>query len=737
MTVPVELLEIWSDTLRAADLWRAASGEPVEPERLAAAYLKVLAWAPRREDAYQSLLEQGSFGLAERFPIPSRYTEKWQYDLWAAHSKALADVGEQITDLERRAKQIRRPDLFPAERVPLIRIWSGEEATAAQQALREIEQGIEVAEEEYAALVRERLARHTAEADAAGDGLRSWALAVERAITSKDFDLADELLDNGPSEGLPGDHEAVPNRPPPWTYEKKPAEVILGWLIAREGGRQEFYAQWAPAEGDERGRRLLSSLHAFVNGSRVDAEAVSHFVDALERFLGEEPSGSRFVEAVAGGFRTRLRGLMDPGAPYLASREYGDGIPFYLEAAGEWVEVDATVDRPVVLFTLRSKETAPRMVMWLSAAHLFRALPDVANRRLNVLRALMPQVPLERAFGTDTPDLAPPAVWDRITEIRRLLEPATSRVQLVYGCPGVGSSAVLQKAAFLLEQQGWATIDLTELPPANWPEALRVRNSERLVVTYDAMTPEGIEQLTKLMASPSHRPVRALLTGGFEARDLLAREWPDAELCRIEPLPFRAVRAFAERILDVHGIAVNDQALDRIAYYSAGRPALAYALLRTLFANRAKGGLPAGATLERSHVETAVHDPLFAARVRPWILDPIERSPQLRMAYAGAIAALSLDGSLVDRLPRWSCAQIRDFLHEEDLPVIDGDFELAMNRLADLEVIEPVGGPESPVVLASGAVSSMCVAMSGSDPCSYLLKTKQIIERDTATLSGR
>lgn len=730
MTIPVELLEEWSDTLRAADLWRAASGEPVDPERLAAAYLKVLAWAPQREDAYQSLLEQGSFGLAERFPVPPRYTEKWQYDFWAAHSKAVADVGEQITDLERRAKQIRRPDLFPAERVPLIRVRSGEEATAAQQALREIEQGIEAEEEAYTALLRERLASHTAGADAAGDGLRSWALAVERAITSKDFDLADELLDNGPREGLPGDYEAVPNRPPPWTYEKKPLEVILWWLIAREGGRQEFYAQWAPPEGDERGRKLLSALHAFVDGTQVDAETVTHFVDALERFLGEEPSGTQSVEAVAGGFRTRLRGLVDPGAPYLAGRAYGDGIPFYLEAAGEWVEVESAVDKPTVLFTLRTKETAPRNVMWLSAAHLFRALPAVPNRRLNVLRALMPQVPLERAFSTETPDLAPPAVWDRVAEIGRLLEPATSSVQLVYGSPGVGTSAILRKAAFLLEQQGWATIDLSELPPATWPEALRTRDSERVVVTYDAPTPEGIEQLAKVIASPSQRPIRALLAGGFEVRDLLAREFPDAELCRIEPLPFRAMRAFAERILDVHGISFNDQALDRIAYYSAGRPALAYSLLRALFVNRAKGGLPSGATLERSHVETAVHDPLFAARVRPWILAPIERSPQLRMAYAGAIAALSLDGSLVDRLPRWSCAQIRDFLHEEDLPVIDGDFELAMNRLADLEVIEPVSGPESPVVLSTGAISSMCVAMSGSDPCSYLLKTKRIIERE-------
>lgn len=733
MTVPVELLEEWSAALRAADLWRAASGEPVDPARLAAAYLKVLAWAPKREDAYQSLLEQGSFGLAERFPVPPQKTEKWAYDLWAAHARTTADVEQQITDLQRRSERVRRPDLFPVGMVPLIRGWRGEEATTAQQALREIEQGIEAAEEAYSTLLRQRLAEAAARADAAGDDPLAWILSVERAVTSKDYDLADELLADGPHDGLPGDHVAVPNQPLPWTYDKHPPGVILQWLVAGEGARREFYAQWAPPESDERGWKLISALRAFVDGTQLNAGTVDLVVDALERFLGEEPSGVRFVEALEKGFRTRLRGLVDPGAPYLASRAHSNGIPLYLEGAGEWADLDdATDDEPVVLFTLRPKEATPRNVIWLSPAHLFRALRDIPNRRLNVLRAIMPQVPPERAFSTETPDLSPPAVWDREVEIRRLLESGTSSVQLVFGCPGVGTSAVLRKAAYFLEQQGWERIDLSDLSASSWPEALQAQDSERVVITYDAPTLQGIQLLRTLMVheSGSRRVVRAMLAGRFEARDLLAREFPDAEVWQIEPLSFRAVRAFGERILDVHGISFNDQALDRIAYYSAGRPALAYALLRTLFVNRAKGGLPPGATLGRNHVEQAVHDPLFSARVRPWILAPIERSRKLRMAYAGVIAALSLDGSIVDRFPRWSSAQIRDFLREEDLSLADSDFEIAMNRLADLEIIEPLNGPDSPVVLATGAVSSMCVAMSGSDPCDYLLKTKQIAGLD-------
>lgn len=744
MRIPAQLLQKWPAARHSAELWRAASGEEVDPERLAQAYIHVVAAAPRQDEAYYRLLDDGFFRAAEDFPPPDASREEYEAALWTARSRLVLTIRDRVADLQERCAWVHRSDLLSPAMCQNILESSGQEGWVALQLLAQVDEALQQAEQAHAGELLRRISEHERNTTGHDTAPTSWIVAVERAIRNYDFDLAEQLLSSGP-DGIAEDPAPLPERPAFWPDDADDLREVLEWFFSGEGAQRDFYAKWCPHDDDHAAWQLLSVLRAMIEEPAVDHETVGRFAGALEDFLGEPPSTDKSVVAVPGGFRAEARGWVDPGAPALATAMRDEAVPLYVATSGGRVEFQESVEEaPVLLFTLGSNVTSAPGVLRFGPEDLFRAMPDASNRRLNVLRTVMPRLPLSRALPVD-PTASSLAFFARAREVGRLLDRNSPAVQLVFGCPGTGTSALLKRTEYLMRREGWRVIGLKEFEeesaemrelltqPASSPGAfaqwLREHGSVGVVVTSDGVASGDLAKIPNLVAAARQFPgmLRVIWAGGFETRDTLAPYLSGAEAWQLPALPFREVRAFIGRILDVHGLRWADRVLERIAYYSAGRPAIAHLLLRTLFLLRTEGGLPAQARITLNHVEEAVHNTDFSREVRHWLLHPIEGNRWLRTVYAGVVAALFLDGSLMDRVPRSTGEHVREFLLGEDLFVSGDLFRRAMDRLAELQVIDPILTMDSPVVPATGAISRMCVGLIDDDPLVYLTKTKDFI----------
>lgn len=747
MTIRPELLRSWPVRTRASELWRAACGEEVDPLQLARGYLRVLARAPGREEVFRALLEQGAFRLAERFPVPSARRDALMDGLREANFASWARLESQLAEFAVRCERMHRPDLLPSKKLlDELHELREECESHTQEGIDMIEQALADAELRHGQVLEERLVRMLPREDLSAVAGRNWFGSVMRAIQGKDFDIAERLLDAGPAAGMFDAVTLLPDEADPWPYPRLPAAEILRWLLTDEGdgGPREFYTQYTPAEDDDKAWNLLRALDALLRDAAPGVETVRRFADALEGFLGETPRGHRSVEFVPGGFRTRLKGLTDPAAPLLA-RTIGEGLSLYVEGQGGGIApAEVAGGDPVLLFTPKADTSPSPGVLQITPSDLFRIVPDVPNRRLNLLRTVVQQLPTAHVHNGEPSRRRPPALHDRSDVIARLTDPQGACARLVFGCPGVGTSAVLQNAAFALEQQGWEVLDLTEFLPGRSTEVsdlyagamqsgrsplslLHQRGKVGLAITSDGITDEGLLRIPDLLgwARQFEDTPRLLLAMGLDERERLARYDSEVQAWQLEALPFASIRTLIGRMLYVRGVRWRDNGvLDRFAYYTGGRPALAHLLIERLLAVRADGGLPAEAPLKRDLIEETVRDAGFEQGAYPWLLGPVERDPELRMIYAAVIATLHMDGSLLKRTACPSYSQVLEFLYDEGVAVIEHDMLRSVARLAKLELLEPAPGIDNPAMLAPGAIPLMSVRFVG-EPFEYFMKAKR------------
>jgi hypothetical protein len=186
---------------------------------------------------------------------------------------------------------------------------------------------------------------------------------------------------------------------------------------------------------------------------------------------------------------------------------------------------------------------------------------------------------------------------------------------------------------------------------------------------------------------------------------------------RLPLLPFSALRVFAERVLDVSGYPASPQLLDTIASYSAGRPALLYALLRCLFLELDIAFILPGASIELDLLETARSRTDFRQAMRAILLDPVEASPILNIVFAALL--MKVDG-------RQSISAAADVLKEsldmEKIYLGRDEVRTAMNDLRDLELIEE--DPATSEVTLSRSGGYMLLSLIPADTQQYFAEAK-------------
>lgn len=729
MEISKSLLKAWPLSPCAADVWRAAVGQEMDGKRIARAYLAAIARSSSPQDAFRELVEEGSFAVADELQIEhlKEHDETWDDRLREARSACVSELENSLTELEKRCQRVHHSDLLDSETKEEVRKLMGQDKAAALDTLAPVVRVLEREEEAHAKCLLAQLTEAKRTEDPLTVGSQDRMEAVRRAIRTKEFDVAEHLLTVSATGQGGVDRGSLPTRPKVgWPYRSQSPGTILDWLLKRAGGSKDFYAKWCPQDDDEPAWKLLKSLEALFKSGGNDERVVIRFVDALETFLGQRPLRSRKLERLPGGrFRTRLMGLGDPGAPALAAVT---GVWLYLGAdGGELAPNAAARDSPVVLFSVNHEAPANPGCLQLTARDLFLALPDPAYRRVKVLRSLVPQIPLPLPFGDRPSKLSPLAFFGREEEQRRLMGPGSQPIQLVFGCPGVGTSALLQKATWALENRDWEIVHLQELTSGEALERL-MKDSCRagLVATSDGVPYDMRNRLPELLDCERRfgGRFRVLMVGDLDGRDRLAPQLTEAQCWQLQPLPFLDVRALVGRLLDFRGVRPFDApVLDRMAFYTGGRPALVHLLVDSLIFRRSEAALPTSIPLKREELEDIVRDRRFKEVARRWLLAPIERDPSLHTVYACVIACLDLDGSLNDRIPRSSCEEIHEFLIGEGFAFSVELFLRCLARLAELEVIEPIRSIQDRVVLAPGAVARMCVALSGA-PYAYFAARK-------------
>lgn len=731
MKISRQLLQSWPVSQSIGTIWRAALGENISPNRLAQAYLAALTRPPKPGAAFFELLNDGAFEAAEQ--LPDKGVENWDEELWHARTGARMGLDGDLIELRERCRRAHCSDLVDDRFENEVRELVARDQKSAQLLFTRVEALLEPKEADLAAALEQLLAK--SRSSRTEDP--SWYTAVERAIEGREFDLAEDLIQSGPSPEFIGEgFQNDVRRLEAWSFPNESPRQILSWLLSpKRDGPRELYGKWEPADDDHLAWRLLESMAPLYRHEGRNADSASRFVLALAEFIGKDGQPLPEVEPLEGGFRVRLRGLVDARAPELATLAFEAGIWLYLEALdADLRQHVAECEETAILFSLNpdTDENSGRLI--LSPETLFSMLPDRSERRLQLLRALVPQLPVPSRFP-GMPELVPDALVGR-RDARRRLAQSEATFQLVYGCPGVGVSSLIRAAASDLYAEGWDVIRLQDFSSSGDPrrpslmsrltssKALQAwlvsRGRVGLVVVGDGLrSKRGTVLRLHELAGQLGPKFRVFLGGRFEDRDFFAPTLRSDQHWQLRSLSFSEIRSLIRWMIDLRGIRFSrHDGLDRMAFYSSGRPALVHLQMHTLLVSRQKRARPLNAPLDRDEIEAMVRDPRFHQIAKMWILGPIDDDASLRTVYSGLLLCLELEGSLSDRTRQSTFREIYQFLRGEDESVTQDEYLQALRRLVDLEILESFRGWEDFAVLAPNSIARMCVSLTGS-PIEY------------------
>ncbi|WP_103347590.1 ATP-binding protein [Amycolatopsis sp. CA-128772] len=372
--------------------------DPVRPSpdlQLAQAVALDLAKPPdTAETAAEQLIGDGDFAAADELISGASLGDQLDEALRKARESALRDVDRRHNELLERSK---RCEGEAVERRRLASLCHTRRA-ASETALADWQERIEETEQNYALQLEERLLA------VAGTSTPVWVEAVLTCIKAREFPAANMMLDGPPDAGTPGGPLGVPYGQERWPWPHLGLTDILAWYENPDAEPPpDFVNRWRPdPRTDPVGSRLVRALQEMCG--ELSLSTVQTFADALDELLGFE-STRHTAEETESGIRTTINGLQDPRFTRIA-------IPaswaLLVGSSGPPPENDDPSQVTVWLELTPSEAAAPlpRGVVRMLPELLYRLLArgagagpmSTSERRINLLRALCRQLPLQQLF---------------------------------------------------------------------------------------------------------------------------------------------------------------------------------------------------------------------------------------------------------------------------------------------------------------------------------------------------
>ncbi len=629
----------WAERWRVAELW---TDEPITLPQFREAILRSIAHAESPATVLSRLIEDGEYAVATEMllAITGGALPASDIDQRAVQSQIDARIRETRLEVEAEIgaaeARARRLDMTLDRRkleAALDAVVSSRRL--ASERLLVVSQELDAAEELRLAQLRDRANVLPA------DGLTvEWREQLSRYLDARELELAQWLMDRHSSD----DSAAVvlPPRPPVWPYGNEAVERICEWL--RGAGRPPagFVSRIRPDTLDSDVQNLAVALGSLWKADAAKAEAeVGAFVASLERYLacriGEAPLVVN--QPAPGIYLTALRGFDASELPVLAAAAQHGQHPFAVVLA-ERVAPGTVPSRAIALARSEWEPTASQFR--LTPLSLFRLIAD-GHRRLNLLRDFGSQLPLTDALPVEVPLASEERLATHVLLLRELL--VDRPVTLVSGHRGVGKTTITHLAGSQLEAEGWtfAVVGGVSTAAALTDLLEREVNSSggHRVFIADASTslplvtnqPELAELLNRTRVAAETHASRVIITVPPCWRD--AAVSLGAPLVWLDCLDRNETRQIVTRFLDVLGIPPSSaEVSDRIAFYSGGRTALIFGLLRAVLRAHVMRQGRRRIPLEAESLELAWRSAEFREHADKILLAPIRRFPEVMAVLA-------------------------------------------------------------------------------------------------------
>ena len=388
------LLRAWPVSWRHADTWRALHQLDTDDSFWPRAAARALVHGTKPAQTVERLIEDCDFECAlalldgsggQNTPELSEEREPLERRLRIAQAQEQERRQECVSLISLRAARV---GLVMDEMLQLEVMTAGR-TIEADGALRALEAPVARAEDCHV----DRLRSQLPERAEASSETEAWRADVERALQARDLEVAEWLLDCGPSPH----HEMPLRRAPAWPYSMPLLDALD--LLTKRRARLPGMDRWRPSEDDNAAQEFLIALDRLAQRAPPPEYAVA-FTRALARFVGAEVMSTQMLP---GGCLARLRVPPLPLAPALAEAAIPGGLAF-------WVPVEKSASPPVASDELAavytSDETFERRPgrLRLSARDLLPLLCQREGRDGAFLCALGRDVPLERALPIEEPD---------------------------------------------------------------------------------------------------------------------------------------------------------------------------------------------------------------------------------------------------------------------------------------------------------------------------------------------
>ncbi|GAA4061011.1 hypothetical protein [Actinomadura miaoliensis] len=480
----------WRHPLLVAELARTPLAA-LDDRRVAEFVLAGLAAPVTEAEGVRRLIEDGEFAAVDAFFAPGAgdagepwrsLAGEWTRDipglLEDARKTARAVIAREAAVLRERAERI---GLVPAD-LSDLETAAEHRLAEARQILAAEERRLRDAEDALAAELRGRLGPQDPRTE-----------AVEACLAAGELPAARWLLENDRDDAGAGGPRTV-RRAPRWPWYGHTAAEALSWYD--DGAQLPFpqLARFVGARRDPGAAAVLDRLR--VLAAHPDVAAADAFATALSGFLGGNPRSA--VDERDGGFVTTIDGLDDTRLPRLSLlRE--SGVPLWM--AGADVPPPADLTPPIIWFVPDNAEelTAPAGTAVLDIPGLLCLLAptdddlptSIPDRRVNLLRALVPQLGLEAvtdtAGGLELNDARPRESLAWLLDLLGIGADAVVLDTLTYetGRHPLAVPAVLTPLLRSLRDRGAYELATADLEAIRTPEA-RARLRALLLAPLDA-----------------------------------------------------------------------------------------------------------------------------------------------------------------------------------------------------------------------------------------------------------
>lgn len=677
-----DLLGVWEQTRRSAELWRAVMGQA--STELLRAVARGLASPQSPDEVARSLIEEGAFEQAELLLIDDHFAasidlerrNELEAQLEGARSRAFDTMNRELEQLRLRADPLNLE--LNTDAVVEVAVQSQSQARGL---LQDLEAQVEEAEQEHQEALRAK-ARAVKKGELDAVDLERWRMSVEQSIELGELHAAEASLARGPTADRPPALK-VPTLPI-WPHRQERWQDVVAWFLGNQA-RPPAFDRYLPA--DEHGQELIRALGSWARLDDTTQRSLT--LMALANVLGCNTSEIREHQS---GCTMRFDDLSAPGLHAFGRSRWPQGVPILLPCRDPDLRLEESrlgLEEAEWVIRLAVEETPVRDREIPLDIHDVLAALSTPMPRQTLLACVGRRFPLAYAFGGSTADLS--VRWERSD----IPEPLRQRgaIVVLLGAPGLGKSTLMQ---VLCEEEPEHRLlspkDVDDL--ANLP-------STRLLVLDDMETLDE-DQLAKVSgeldwaSEMGDVPDRVILSG----RPELALKLPADHSYPMETLAHRsldALRAQARTMLGWLGVQAETPGLHtRMAFMASGNPSILYLLCGTLcrrIAERREGHR----RFIQDDLDAAWHDDQLREQMAALLIDPV-RAVDGALAVLSAVTEFGLDHPLtMDELEQ-ALALLRNMTH--DRPWLEARVKL-LQRYGLLERKDDV------VQLASGGIGAV------------------------------